>query len=205
MADLYAHLCMCVYVCPLFPVSSSCVFVAEQQPAESQFDTALYALQQPPAAFPRAGAYVAASPITEQCSRCTAATKSPESCHHKTLKPYLLFLFGSPLFSLAPRSDDSAKPKFMTPDEVEGHIAALCRHESGILAHIYGSAELHALSRGSGLSSSLGGLGLSAKGSRGSIARAARADPGRLYKSFFLRALAVTPNRCSALWLAIRV
>ncbi|KAF8073189.1 rpa1 [Scenedesmus sp. PABB004] len=78
--------------------------------------------------------------------------------------------------------DDKTKPKFMAPDEVEGHVAALCRAESGVLRHLYGGADLRELSRGG-----LGGLG--------GVATAARADPGRLYKSFFLRALAVPPNR----------
>jgi hypothetical protein len=86
------------------------------------------------------------------------------------------------------RRDDSAKPKFMTPDEVEGHIVQLCRNESGVLAHIYGGADLAALG---------GRFGFGAFAGRGSgqLRRAARSDPGRLYKSFFLRALAVTPNR----------
>jgi hypothetical protein len=75
----------------------------------------------------------------------------------------------------------------MTPDEVEGHMVQLCRNESGVLAHIYGGADLTALS---------GRLGFGFAG-RGSaqLRQAARSDPGRLHKSFFLRALAVTPNK----------
>jgi hypothetical protein len=89
--------------------------------------------------------------------------------------------------AVSSRRDDSAKPKFMTPDEVEGHIVQLCRNESGVLAHIYGGADLTALG-------GRFGFGLAGRGS-GQLGRAARSDPGRLYKSFFLRALAVTPNR----------
>ncbi|KAF6245033.1 hypothetical protein COO60DRAFT_1650460 [Scenedesmus sp. NREL 46B-D3] len=83
--------------------------------------------------------------------------------------------------------EDGSKPKFMTPDEVEGYVVQLCRNESGVLAHVYGGADLAAL--GGRL-----GLGPAGRGS-GQLRRAARSDPGRLHKSFFLRALAVTPNR----------
>jgi len=79
----------------------------------------------------------------------------------------------------------------MAPDEVETHIAALCKNESGVLHHIYGGADLAALAGGS--SSSSGGSSSSSV-----LHKAAQEQSGRLYKAFFLRALAVTPNRCAA-------
>jgi hypothetical protein len=79
----------------------------------------------------------------------------------------------------------------MAPDEVETHIAALCKNESGVLHHIYGGADLAALAGGS--SSSSGGSSSSSV-----LHKAAQEQSGRLYKAFFLRALAVTPNRWAA-------
>eukprot|EP00879_Flechtneria_rotunda_P027392 GHRR01029340.1.p1 GENE.GHRR01029340.1~~GHRR01029340.1.p1 ORF type:complete len:728 (+),score=248.94 GHRR01029340.1:30-2186(+) len=81
--------------------------------------------------------------------------------------------------------DDASKPKFMAPDEVEQHIQALCRNESGILHHIYGGLGPNPMSYD----------GLKARKGAAMLSRAVIVDPGRFFKAFFLKALAVPPNR----------
>eukprot|EP00878_Enallax_costatus_P014414 GHUV01015074.1.p1 GENE.GHUV01015074.1~~GHUV01015074.1.p1 ORF type:complete len:939 (+),score=340.24 GHUV01015074.1:365-2818(+) len=81
--------------------------------------------------------------------------------------------------------DAKTKPLYMHPEEVEGHVSQLCRNESGILRHVYGSA---------GFATNAGVSSMQRRGHE-SVRRAARSDPARLYKSFFIRALAVPPNR----------
>eukprot|EP00775_Hariotina_reticulata_P014827 gene14827-15010_t len=103
----------------------------------------------------------------------------PKTCHIQDAMRTAVAEF----FARMPATkDDACKPKFMAPDEVEAHIAALCKKESGALHHIYGGADLAALASGSSSSSS------------SALYKAARDQSGRLYKAFFLRALAVTPN-----------
>jgi hypothetical protein len=106
--------------------------------------------------------------VTPVCHSCVSLLCVTPVCHSS--------------YTVNPR-DNAARPKYMTPDEVEDHIAALCRKEAAALRHIYGGA-----------GAVLSGCGGAATAS--AVGRAARANAALLYKCFFLRAIAVTPNRC---------
>lgn len=107
-----------------------------------------------------------------------------EVCAQVLLFSALLCCISSAVL-LSTHRDAKTKPLYMDPHEVERHISQLCRNESGILRHIYGGAE----------PSTHGGVSSMQRRGQESVRRAAQTDPARLYKSFFIRALAVPPNR----------
>lgn len=143
--------------------------------------------------------------------------------------------------------DEACKPKYMTPDEVEGHMRQLCYQESGILQHLFGGDKPSPAAAADGAAQPLPqsrhkrkqqkqqqvvekalerlrqwrlqqhyrvlreihpelsaaaeeGLAAQRRRARKGIAAAARAGPAEMYKAFFLRALAVPPNRLVGCW-----
>jgi hypothetical protein len=94
----------------------------------------------------------------------------------------------------------------MTPEEVESHLRQLCSHECDVLHFLFSDSSASAAAVASAAAAAAvealaGGadseLLREREIARQGLASAARAGgPANIYRAFFLRVLAVPPNRC---------